>query len=422
MNNPSPLKKSFLGSNAYPWLVISLCAAFLFYKYVLQMSPSIMTHELMSEFNMTAFGLGNLAATFFYSYIIVQLFVGVFLDRYSPRLLTALAIAVCALGAFAFASSHYLIEAQLSRALMGCGVAFATVAYIKMTAVWFAPERAAFVNGFLATAAMLGAVFGEAPLAWLVQEIGWRDSLYFCGFLGLAIAILFYLVVRNNNPYNPERQMVKTAFTWGDVWAVLCNKQNWLLMLYGGLAFEPLAVFAGLWGPPYLKEAYSLNTTEAASLISLSFIGMAFGAPIIGWISDKINKRRIVMIAGSYIALFSFVLLIYAHLPLLWVGVLSFIFGFATGSYMLVFTLARSANKIIFIATAVAMINTGDAILGAVSEPFLGKLLDLRWSGVLQEGARYFSVQDYHIAFIILPVYLTATLVLLHFIKEQKEV
>src|SRR3990167_8601086 len=83
---------------AYPGLVLSLAASFLFYKYVLQIFPSIITDQLMQQFHLTGAGLGGLAATFYYSYMIAQLFVGVLLDKYSTRWLTSMAIFAGALG------------------------------------------------------------------------------------------------------------------------------------------------------------------------------------------------------------------------------------------------------------------------------------------------------------------------------------
>lgn len=58
-------KKHFTNHPFYPWLVIALAAAFLFYKYMLQVSPSIMTEDLMRVFQIQGTGLGNLTASFF---------------------------------------------------------------------------------------------------------------------------------------------------------------------------------------------------------------------------------------------------------------------------------------------------------------------------------------------------------------------
>jgi MFS family permease len=378
-----------------------------------------MTDDLMHAFQVDGLGLGNLAATFFYTYVVAQLFVGILLDKYSPRLLTALAIGLCAVGAYAFAKSNTLLGAQLSRSLIGIGVAFATVGYMKMTAIWFDTDRAAFVGGLLATGAMLGAMFGAAPLAWLIHYTGWRDGLLACALFGTVLALLFYALVRDHNPAHPDREGVRTAFKWSEVGAVFCNKQNWLLMLYGGFAFEPLVVFGGLWGPPYLREAYSLSTTQAGSLASLAFLGIAVGSPLFGLLSDRLGQRRKVMFWGACLSFVAFCMLIYLPMNFFCLSLVSFVFGFATGAFMLVFALVRDVNNIALIATAVAFINTGEAILGAVSEPLLGKLLDLGWKGEMLNGIHFFSISDYHAAFLLLPSYLLLAIFILIFIQEK---
>ncbi|NCX94274.1 MAG: MFS transporter, partial [Gammaproteobacteria bacterium] len=95
--------KSAFRHMVYAWLVIFLCAMFMFYKYIMQISPSVMTSQIMQVFDVKGVGLGNITASFFYSYFITQLFVGLLLDRFGVRALCALAILICALGTFMFA-------------------------------------------------------------------------------------------------------------------------------------------------------------------------------------------------------------------------------------------------------------------------------------------------------------------------------
>lgn len=403
----------------YPILVISLCACFLFYKYILQIFPSIITDQLMREYQLTGAGLGNLAATFYYAYLITQIFVGVMLDKYSTRWLTSLAIFTCALGIFIFSQTHVAFEAGLSRALMGVGVAFATVAYMKVAAMWFPPKNYAFVSGLLATAAMSGAVFGQAPLAWLVGELGWRSCLYVTGIIGFILAFIFFLAVRDKVDKS-KIEPVKKPVSFNEILHVFKNKQNWLLTLYSGLAFSPLAIFGGLWGNPFLEQAYQLTRTEAASMVSLMFIGLGVGSPILGFISDYIGNRKKVMLFSTLMSCAAILLVLYFHpMPMIILGVLLFLFGFGLGAFMLVFAIGKEINNIRLVATVIAMINTSDAALDAVTEPLIGKLLDLLWDGKIVNGIHYFSLSSYHIAMGILPIYLIAGSILLFWVKDN---
>ena len=90
--------------------------------------------------------------------------------------------------------------AESARALIGVGVAFATVSYLKQVAIWFQPKQLAFAGGLLASAVGLGALIGQAPLAHLVQAWGWRQALLSCSILGVGIAAIYFTLVHDKHP------------------------------------------------------------------------------------------------------------------------------------------------------------------------------------------------------------------------------
>ncbi|KTD63744.1 major facilitator family transporter (Permease) [Legionella santicrucis] len=406
---------------AYPIVVISLAAGFLFYKYVLQIFPSIITEPLMKQFHLTGAGLGNLAATFYYSYMVTQLFVGILLDKYSTRRFTSAAIFCCAIGVLLFSTAETLSVAIIARALMGVGVAFATVSYMKLAADWFSPQQYAFVSGLLATAAMAGAVFGQAPLAWLIDHFGWRHCLFSVGISGVILSCFFFMVVRDR-PSSLKITTPKTPISFKDVVQVLKSKQNWLLTLYSGLAFSPVAVFGGLWGNPFLEEAYHLSKTQSSSLLSLVFVGLGLGSPILGMLSDRLGNRRYVMLFSTLASTAALILVLYSQtLSTATLSVLLFIFGFGLGAFMLVFAMGKEINSVALTATVIAMINTSDALFDALTEPLIGKLLDMGWDGHTVNGIHQFSLSSYHMALALLPVYLLVGSLLLLWVKEPSQ-
>lgn len=408
----------------YPWLVISLCASLLFYKYILNVSPSIMSHELMRQFHLNGAQLGNLAAVFFYIYTIVQIFSGILLDKFSARWLAGLSILISAAGAYLFGSTSTLWVAEIARGMMGFGIAFATVTYLKMTAMWFKPEQTAFVGGLLATAVMVGALFGEAPLAYLLQYTNWRFVLCFCGSLGLIIATLFILFVRDKTTSTAQIPLEtnpspEQSFAWSKVLSVLSSKQNWLLTLYSGLAFSPLSVLCGLWGNPFVQEAYHISKPATAALVSLSFVGLGLGSPFFGLLSDRLGKRVLMMKAGALLSLIALCIILYSPaLPIPLLGGFLFLFGVGVGAFMLGFTVGTQSNALPLAATVIALINTGDSIFESFTEPMIGKFLDLHWTGKVVDGLHYFDVQSYHYALLPLPLYLLTAFIVLFFVKE----
>lgn len=408
-------------SMARAWVIWSLSAFFMFYKYAIEVSPSVMTGTLMSAFDINAMQLGNLAASYFYAYLILQIPVGLLLDKFGPRRVTTIAIALCALGSLVFARAETLLVAEIGRFLTGAGAAFAAVNCLKLIANWFPARQFAFMGGLMMTVAMLGAVGGQAPLSAFIASVDWRTAMEIIALIGLILAAIFWIVVKDKDPeHKREKHIVpiKTPFLQS-VKEILKNKQSWWLSVYSGFAFAPVMVFGGLWGVSFTKDAFGLSQNMAAQSVSLIFIGFAIGAPVFGWFSDWIGRRRIVMFWGTVVSLVAMTIVIYAPgVSSLFLTVLLFIFGFAISSFMLCFTMIREISLPMLAATAVGFMNAFDAFFGAFSDPLAGKLLDLGWDGTMLDGARVFSLQDYRLAFVTIPIYLVIALVSLYWVKE----
>jgi len=414
MNQP---RNRFLTS-FYPWIVFLLSASFLFYKYLIEVSPSVLANELMREFQILGTQLGNLTSFYFYAYLIMQIPVGLLLDRFGPRVLTSCAIVFCALGALLLADAQSFYLACLGRFISGTGAAFAAISCFKLITIWFKPNRFAFMAGLMMTAGMLGAVGGQAPLAASISALGWRPTLNAIAIVGIIFGIVFLIVVRSKNELTKVTRIKTKNFT-ESICGIVKKRQNWLLSIFSGLAFAPVSVVGGLWGVPFITQAYHLSKTAAASNISLIFIGFAIGAPLFGILSDQIGKRKPLVYVGMILA---FVLICIAlfctAIPTALLSIIMFGFGFFISAFLISFTMIREINPLAFAATSVATMNTLNAVLCAFSDPFIGKLLDLFWKGKMKNGAPVFQVVDYQFGLATLPAYLFLGLVIFYFVKE----
>ncbi len=412
-------KESFLKS-LYPWIIWVLAASFFYYKYLIQVSPGVMRQQLMSAYSLTGAGLGNLAACFFYGYLLMQIPVGILLDKWSPGKITSVAAAICATGIFLFANTHSFAAAGFARFCIGIGCSFAAVSCFKLISIWFAPRRFAYMAGLSMTVAMFGAVGGTGPLSLLVTGLGWRHALEWVSFPGFIISILLWLVIRDRKTIllNPKIIADHSVKLRDKLMAVLKNKQTWLLSLYSGLAFAPVSVFGGLWGTSFIEKAYQINTSHAANDIALVFIGFGLGCPLTGWLSDYIGRRLPLMKIGTFLAFVSVTFLLYLHHSPFYLTCFLVLFGIGASCFFLCFSMVKELYPIIFTATVLGFMNTFDSICEAITEPFVGKLLDLTWKGLYENGARSFSLQDYYFGLSVLPIYLGIAFVLLFFIEE----
>ena len=406
-------------------LIICLCGSFLFYKYILQNFPSVMAPQLMDAFDLHGLGLGVLSGVYFWTYLIIPLFVGIILDHYGTRWVTSGAILCCAIGMFVFSKAQHFDAAIRGRSLIGVGVSFATVTYLKLASVCFSKKYYVVLTSILIASGMLGAVCGQMPLAWLINHVGWRESLAILGWVGLVLAVLFMMFVRddtssssNDVTESKHAKMSQGQQLWHNLLLIIKNKQNWLLTGYSGLAFSPVVIFCGLWGNPFLQKAYDLDKVVSPSLISLVFVGLAIASPLFALFVNRIRNRCGFMFYSTLISAASISLVIYAHpMPIWLLGGLLFLFGFSLGAFPMVFVIGKESNPLFLVGTAISLINSGDAFLDALTEPAIGAILDS--IGTVGNNPHDFSLFSYHIALAVLPLYQVIGAFLMKWVKDD---
>ena len=405
---------------AYPIVIWLIAAIFYFYKFALEVSPSVIGTDLMRFFSLNAVQLGNLGACYFYAYLMMQLPMGVLLDRYGPKRVMTGCILLCALGTLIVATTHVFLVAEIGRFITGLGGSVAAIGCLKLTTLWFPPRKFALMAGLMMSMGMLGAVGGIAPLSLIIDKIGWQHALFYAAFLGSILTIVFWTIVRDHGYYVvPKIIRTEKQNFWHDVIKVLRKSQCWILSIYSGLAFAPIVAFGGLWGVPYLESVYGFSKTAAATAVSTIFIGFAIGAPIGGWLSDRLEKRLPIMAIGTITGfLLLLTIVFYPHLSAKLVSILLFAFGFCLSGFLLSFSLMREINLLVFTATAMGFMNAFNAALGAITDPLLGYVLDASWDGKIVNGVRIFSPHAYQVAISILALYLLIATGLLFFLKD----
>jgi MFS family permease len=406
------------------WIIWGLSCVFYFYECLLQVSPSVMSNELMHDFNVTGHTLGILSGIYFYAYAAMQLPCGMLLDYLGPRRLLTLATLLCAVSTIAFGLTTNFHMACLARLLMGLGSAFAAVGTMKLSVSWFSSDRFAFLTGLMVTIGMLGAIGGETPLALLVDHYGWRVSMMIMGFIGLFIAILIAFVItdapkalKNSKTklLNPEEPI------YTSLKSVLRNKQIWFIALYGGLMYMATPVFCGLWGVPFLMFKMHVSKAIAANYISLIFIGWAIASPFWGDFSNRIGRRKPSLYIGCIMALILSSLFIFAPVSSsIVMQILLFSFGLFSAGFLPAFALVKEHCQKHYVATGLSFMNMMNMIGIAMIQPAIGYILDAKWEGVLNSHhVRVYPLSAYSTALALLPLGMLIALILLPRIRES---
>ncbi len=407
------------GRGWWIWSVGALAFAYAFFHRV---SPSVMYDYLMADFAASAAVVGNLAACYFYAYAAMQLPVGLMVDRFGPRRLLIAATLTAGLGSFLFALATTLASAYAARLLIGAGSGVMFVATLKLASQYLPANRFALVTGLTMAVAMVGAVGGQAPLAALVEAIGWRQAMYVGAGLGLALALLIWLLART--PGGPSAAGGRLAGGTGHsvgaaLGVVLRNPQTWLAGLFSALMSGPMLSFGVLWAVPYLVQIQGLGRAEAGAGASLMLVGWAIGAPGFGWLSDRIGRRKPVMLATALATLLGWTALLGPEtVPVEWALALIFLLGITSSTMALAFAVSRELNPPGHSGLATSFPNFTSMLTAAALQPFVGWLLDLGWDGRMVAGARVFDATAYRLAFLPYPIITAIALVATFFLTE----
>ena len=397
----------------YAALIWSLAAISFGYAFFHRVAPSVMVSDLMTEFAIGGAMLGVLSALYFYPYVLLQIPLGALLETVGARLLLTLALSTAGAGSIIFGLADHLYLAYLGRILIGVGCGVGFLGSLALASRWFPPSRFGFLAGLTMFIGMGSGMLAQGPLALFVENYGWRSSLFVLGAFGFLLAATIFILVRNA-PASAARPAAEKADRL-PLLTVLkqaaASAQVWQIALIAATMSGPMLVLGGLWGTPYMMSAYQLSRPEAAFLVSLLLLGWAFGAPAGGWLSDRLGKRRPILISGSAILCLSLAALIFiSGLPLILSVVLFILVGFAGGFMACCFALVREVIPTNIVGRATGIVNSLTVASGAVLQPLVGLMLDLQSRDLAQGLANgqgnvpIYSADDFRGAFILVLV------------------
>jgi len=390
------------------WLTWGSVASFYLIGFFQRVGPAVMVDELMREFQIGGALLGNLSATYFYSYTVMQIPSGLLADGIGPRRLSAMAAFLTAVGTLMFGLADHLWVAYAGRLLVGASVGVAFVTCMKLAGHWFPANRFATVTGVALLLGNFGGVLAGVPLSEAVSAFGWRASMVVSAAFTFAMAAVIWAVVRDD-----PRERGFTSFVHASVIekgslppmralrTVSAQRETWLLLAASGLSAAPVLVFAGLWGVPYLTQVYGIDRNHAAALTSTMLVAWAVGGPTLGAMSDRLGRRKLpYLTANVATATLWGVFLFWGDIPRILLGPLFAAIGFTSGALIIGYAHSREANHPGAAGAVAGVVNMGTIGFAAIMQPLLGGILDRHWDGLLVNGVRIYDPGAYSAAFL----------------------
>lgn len=404
-----------------PWLVWGLAASFVLLQVWLQASPSVMVPQLMQSFAINTAQVGFLTSAFYYTYVFLQMPAGILVDRFGARRLLLCAAILLTFSCLLFSNAQHFQQANFSRALMGIAASPGIVAALFLARHWFPARRFALLVGLTEMLGLFGAGIGEPILGFLIERgMTWRETMWLCACVSAVLSVLIFFIVKdkkqetNCSPEEASETLFDVASKMHKrssvLHSVLRKPLSWSLGFYTGLMFTVLTTFGGLWCVPFLEHVYSVSLTQASLATAMIFFGAGMSAPLLGWWSDRIGKRRILMQTMALIAAVLMLMVLYLpSLKFFWMFPLLFLLGAASSVYALPFAVMSDVIPPHKHAAAMGFTNMMCLIVGTlILQPLIGVVLE--WTKFVTGASGHpvpaTAAHQFHVAFSILPVML----------------
>jgi len=234
---------------------------------------------------------GLLLSSFFWSYTLMQIPMGVLADRVNLRWLYAAAFALwsVAQGLIGLAGGLHALIAF--RVLLGVGEAIYLPGGSKIVSLLFRPSERGLPSGLFDAGTRTGLVIEGVAVPWMLVHHGWRATFTVVGFAALLWLIPWFLWTPRDLRAPASTRAAYTRRAFGATTAALLTNRNLLGVCLGFFCFDYYWYFLVNWLPDYLVTARGLTILRAGLYAALPYFVFGASEPLGGWIADRLVER-----------------------------------------------------------------------------------------------------------------------------------
>jgi predicted MFS family arabinose efflux permease len=350
------------------WAVLLVLCGALALHNAMRIGPVTLVEELRGRFATDYAGVGNVVGAYTLAYGVSQLAAGLLTDRFGSRRLMLVGLALGAAGSATFAVTETYAIAIMARLLMGVA---GGCLYTPTLSYLFASFPAALrgrAMGFAEAGVGTGQAAALLGFPILFGAIGLTSAFLVLPAWALALGVAVVLVLPPIAPARPT--------SLGSIGALARERDFWLLML--GVSFVGmLAQVAVLsWMPTYLRQIHGFGVVGAGVSTGIVVTGLTLFSPIFGTLSDRLTARRPILLVGSMLALFAFVVLLVTRQP--WVAIAAALLVSASmgATIPMQVVFASERFRAVGSGTAIGLVNTGGQLAASLGGPLYGGFLD----------------------------------------------
>ena len=381
------------------FVVWGLCAVFFLYEFFIRTVIGTYQTPVMQDLQLNSFQFSLLSSTLFLViYGIMQLPVGIIVDHIGLKKSLIIGMMACSVASIGFAYSSSYGMAMFYRGIMGFGASFGFICLLISVYDWMPHRYSAIFIGLSQFIGTLGPMMATGPLDTLSEtmSISWRQIFISLGGIGIILTTLTILFIENNTQKAGQYIILyKAEKISTSILRLFTKIQPWYIAILSTSLYFTIEYLSENEGRNFLSLK-GISSNSAAYMLTTAWIGYAIGCPLLGFLSDFLKRRKIIMILAALIGLISVITILY--LPKQYLTIAFFCLGISASGQSIGFATIAEQFKKQFVAVGFGLNNTMIVLISAINAPVIGFLLDYT------KKANELILSEYLSVFIILVI------------------
>ncbi|MCX7319492.1 MAG: MFS transporter, partial [Hyphomicrobiales bacterium] len=350
---------------------------------MLRTTPALAVDVMASDLGVTPQTLAALTSAYHFFFAMLQIPVGVALDRYSIRSVSLVLFAGTVIGAAIAACSTGALSFFIAQATIGMATSGMLMCPITLAAKRLSPAQFGMWSGIILSFGNSGLLLSASPLAYLIEQWGWRAGYWTAAAAAVVVAGLIVVIVPVMRPEGQARSL-GTEMTSVLRLGLSRAMRGIIILAFVSLAMQ--LVLRGLWAGPWLMTVKGLSRIEAGNVLLLFTLALVAAPAVSGIIDRRIGHRRQLLLTAHLIAAVLLLtmamgapgyplarLLGVSLLPVAVDSVLLVTFGFLVSMQPLIYAMVRQAVAPENIGKALSASNLafflGTAVMQTITSP-----------------------------------------------------
>lgn len=395
------LRRRLVGVNSRRSWWIFAAGIFAYVVAVLQRSSlGVAGVDASERFSSGASGLASLGVLQLLVYAVLQIPVGVLIDRLGPKALLAGGAAFMVIGQTIVALSPDLSGAIIGRILVGAGDAATFTSGLRLINTWFSGHRVPQLAQWFGNTGQLGQVLSALPFAAILHTAGWEPAFLSAAALSVITIVVVVALVSDGKGVLPAAEGAATIrVAVAELRASLRRPGTQLGFWAHFVTQSSGTVFTLFWGYPFMVFGLGLSTGLAAGLLTVTVLTGLISGPILGLLTVRHPLRRSNIVLGIVLlmALAWGAVLLWPEVPPIWlIVVLLVTMGVGGPGSQIGFDFARTFNPKRSLGSANGVVNVGGFTASFVMMLLIGFLLDVQLSAGL--STQLYSLGAFRVA------------------------